>query len=263
MEKERTVSIISTIGMFLLLEVLAFVSFGLSNSYIVYAFVGVAVALILLVAHFSLLRKEGLSSIAIFLIPLLLFGFITALNTFNASTNTSMLVRVLTPFGFLAFSSLGYLSTFNKSFKISTALTLIYGGLALYVSICLIATMIQFVPFYTIIYKNYYIYYNGARTSSAIGAMSYVLNGFSIHEATLAYFSLFPSVLSTSVIALLFISPKRETKKFVLYSIFSFIALITLLFTPTRMTLITDFLIAVVLVLIVLFGKNKINTKIF
>lgn len=263
MEKERTISIVSTVGMFLLLEVLAFVSFGLSNSYIVYAFVGVFVAIILFVAHFSLLRKEGLSSIIIFLIPLLLFGFITALNAFNSSTNTSMLIRVLTPFGFLAFSALGYLSAFNKFFKISTALTLIYGGLALYVIICLVATMIQFVPFYTIIYKNYYIYYNGARTSSSIGSMAYILNGFSIHEVSLGYFSLFPSVLSTSVIALLFISPKKETKKFVLYALFGFIGLITLLFTPTRMTLITDFLIAIVLIFIVLFGKNKINGKIF
>ena len=118
MEKQRTISIISTVGMFLLLEVLTFVSFGLSNSYIVYAFIGIAVAIVLFGAHFVVLKKEGLSNLIIFIIPLLLYGFVTALSVFNSAIGTSVLIRVLTPFGFLAFALLGYLSSFNKSFKI-------------------------------------------------------------------------------------------------------------------------------------------------
>ena len=199
MEKERTLSIISTIGMFLLLEVLAFISFGLSNSYVVYAIIGIVVMIIMIAAHFSLLKKEGFSSIVIFIIPLLLFGFITALNSFNSAVNTSLLIKILIPLGFLAFSALGYLSSFSKTFKISTALMVIYGGLALFVLISLVATMIQFVPFYTIIYKNYYIYYNGARTSASIGSMAYSLNGFSFHEVSLEYFSLFPSAIPSAL----------------------------------------------------------------
>ena len=263
MNKEKTLSIISTVGMFLLLEVLTFVSFGLSNSYIVYTFIGLAVAILLFVAHFHIVKKEGFSSLIVFLIPVFLLGIVTALSVFNKSLETSIFLRILTPIGFIAFAALGYLSTINKGFKISTALMLIYGGLALYVLISYFVTMVQYVPFYTITYRNSYIYYNGSKALLPIGSMAYVLNGFSLHEASVAYFSLFPSVLSTAVIALLFISPKKETKKFVLYAIYAFIGIIALITMPTKFTILTDVLLLIAIVLIILFGKKKINSLIF
>ena len=263
MEKERTLSIISTVGMFLLLEVLTFVSFGLSNSYIVYTFIGLVVMALLLIAHFNIVKKDGLSNIALFLIPVFLLGLVTALSVFNKSLQTSIFLRILTPIGFLSFALLGYLSSINVKFKISLALMLIYGGLALYVLISYFVTMVQYVPFYTIIYRNSYIYYNGAKAILPIGSMSYVLNGFSIHEVSVGYFSLFSSVLSTSVIALLFVSPKKETKKFVIYAIYAFIGIVALITMPTKMTLITGVLLLICIVLIILFGKQKINSKIF
>lgn len=263
MEKQKVQSIISTVAIFLMFEVLTFVSFGLSNSYIVYAFLGIFVLLLLLIAHFKALKGDGFFNLLIFIIPIFLFGLISALSSINAATNSSILLRILVPLGLISFASLGYLSTLGNGFKISTAIILIYGGLALITLISYFATMVQYVPFYTLIYRNSYIYYNSARSELSIGSTAYFLSGFSIREVSVEYFSLYPSVLSTSVIALLFISPKKQTKKFVLFAIYAFIGLLALLTMPTRLTLITDVLIAISVLIIVLFFKNKINSKIF
>ncbi|MBR0294594.1 MAG: hypothetical protein IJQ67_01655 [Bacilli bacterium] len=262
MEKQKVFSIISTVAIFLLFEVLTFVSFGLSNSYIVYAFLGLFVLILLVVAHFQSLKGEGLTNLLIFIIPILLFSLINALSSLNTATHTSILLRILIPLGLMSFATLGYLSSLGNGFKISTAIILIYGGLALITLISYFATMIQYVPFYTLIYGNSYIYYDGAKSSLPIGQTAYFLMGFSIREVTVDYFSLYPSVLSTSVIALLFISPKEQTKKFVLFAVYAFIGIFALITMPTRMMILTDVLIAISLVVIILFFKGKIKSKV-
>ena len=262
MNKEKTFAIISNIAIFLLYEVLAFISFGLSNSFNVYAFVGIFLLILIIVGHIYLIKKDGISNLLVFLIPLVLLGLILSFSSFS-SGYASLLTRILIPFAFISFAGIGYISPLNQNFKISNALLVIYGGLALITLLSYFATMVQYIPFYTIIHRNSYIYYNGARAALPIGSMAYFLSGFSYREVSVDYFSLFPSVLSTSAIALFFLSPKKETKKFVVYAIYAFIGLLALITMPTKVTLITDFLLVICVVLIILFGKNKINGKIF
>ena len=262
MNKEKAFTIISSVAIFLLYEVLAFVSFGLSNSFEVYAFVGIVLFVLVIVGHFFLLKKDGASNFLIFLMPVVLLGIIFAFSSFSSGYAT-ILTRILIPFAFIAFVGIGYISPLNENFKISNAMLVIYGGLALITLISYFATMVQYVPFYTIIHSDSYIYYDGARASLPIGSMAYFLSGFSFREVSIDYFLLFPSILSTSVIALFFLSPKNDTKKFVAYAIFAFIGLLALITMPNKMSLITTVLIVACVIIIILFGKSKINGKIF
>ena len=262
MEKSKVNAILSTVGIFLLYEILALVSFGLSNSFEVYSFVAIPVLVILIIAHFAQVKKDGFSNLIIFLFPFILLGIVVAFGSYS-SGYSSVLVRVLVPFAFISFAALGYLSSYKNGFKISTAIMLIYGGLALLVLLSYFATMVQYVPFYTLIHSNSYIYYNGARAEVPIGLTAYLLKGFSFREVSVNSFSLYSSVLFTSVIALLFISPKKETKKFALYAVYAFIGFIALLTMPTRITIITDVLILIGLVVVYLIAKKHLSTKIF
>ncbi len=259
----KKTSALSTIGSFLLLEILAFVAFGLSGSYIAYALLGAAILIIMAIAHFKQINSEGLSSVLLFIFPLVIFGLCNALGGFASGNGENIFFRILIPIGFLCFAGVGYLSSLADDFSINTALLVIYGALALVVLISFGYTMIQYVPFYTLIYGDEYIFYDGSKASESIGNTAYFLLGFKLQEVSVSYFSLFPSVLSTAVIALFFISPKENKRNFILYCIYAAIGIIALIFTPTKMTLITDVCIILAILIIVLFGKNHIKSKVF
>ena len=103
--------------------------------------------------------------------------------------------------------------------------------------------MIYYVPFYTLIYKDYYTFYNGKPSPAPIGKTAYMLFGFQVQEVSTTYWSLFPTLLSTSVIALFFIKYKENKKIFILYACFAALGFISLLFTISKMALISDFLL--------------------
>ena len=263
MKNKGTLETLNTISLFLLLEILAFVSFGLSNSYLVFAIVGFVIAILIGITYFMEQKRKGISNVLFFAIPLVIFGIISAASFFAGST-FSIAERIFIPLGLLSFAAVGFFSGTNSRFDMSKALIAIYGGIALIVLISYLFTMIEYVPFYTIIHAHHYVYYDGGISPSSIGETAYFLMGFKLQEVSVMYFSLFPSVLLSAGIALFYISPKKEKLKFSIYAIYTFIGLIALITMPTKVTLITDFLIIVVMVLIVLFGKKVIKpNKVF
>jgi hypothetical protein len=90
--------------------------------------------------------------------------------------------------------------------------------------------------------------------------MAYVLMGFEFQKVSIEFFTLFPSLLTTSVVALFFISPKKETKVFIAYALMALLGFIVLILTPTKKTLLTDAALMVLYTFIyffVFFVKNK------
>ncbi len=259
MNRNTTLETISTITLFLILEVLAFISFGLSNSFIVFASLGIVIAILMGIISVREIKKDGFISVLFFAIPLFIFGLISALSPFASGGGLSLAESIFLPVGLLAFAAMGYFSGVNSKFDMSKALIAIYGGIALIVLISYFFTMIQFVPFYTIIHAKHYVYYDGGISSTPIGETAYFLMGFKFQEVSIQYFTLFPSVLSSSVIALFFISPKKEKLKFSIYAIYAAIGLIALLTMPIKITIITDVLLLVIITLIILFGKKVIK----
>lgn len=244
---------------FLCMEVLAFISFYLGHSFILYGSISAALAILLVLVTFRQINKDGVATFAFFLFPLFVFGLLTALSPFNSSSygHITTAETVFIPIALTFISISGFLTGYIEKFKMKTALLIIYGALAIFVLINLIITMVYYVPFYTLIYRNSYIFYNGKPSALPIGSMAYMLFGFQAAEVKVEYWSLFPSLLFTSVIPLFFIKYKENRREFILYAVYAFVAFISLLFTISRVTLITDFVLVMGIAVIVLAGKAR------
>ena len=104
------------------------------------------------------------------------------------------------------------------------------------------------------------MYYGGAISEVAVGDMAYVLEGFKFIEVRMERYLLFPSLLLTSSIALLFISPK-ERRLFFTYVAFSVVGLLSLIFVPTLKALIVVVLVLLIDVVIFLLKKFAVIRK--
>lgn len=249
---------------FLLLEILAVVSFSLGGSFVFYSILSLVILVLIILVSFSELKKGKCPNAILFLIPLVSFGVISILSYFRFDPyfvlgNSPVLAFV--PIAFICFAASGYLINITGSFKIHTALIVIYSSLALLTFINLIATMIQFVPFYSLRYSNYYYYYNGAPSPEPIGKMAYFLMGFSVTEVSLSYFSYYPMMLLTAFLPLGHMSFKDNRKLYLLYLGFGILGLLAIVLTINKITLLVLFGVAILIGLIAIFDKFNINRK--
>ena len=244
---------------FLSIEVLAFLSFNLGQSFILYGILSLVLAALLLLVTFRQIKKDGISSFAFFIFPVLVFGILTALSKFNSQSvgHIGLAETIFVPIALSCIGLGGYLTSTISKFKVRYMMLVIYGALALFVFINLVITMIYYVPFYTLLYKNSYIVYDGKPSVLPIGSMAYMLFGFTVQEVTIEYFSLFPSILLTAVIPLFFIKFKENKRDFLLFLGFAILAFITLVFTISKITLLTDMVLVLGIAIIVIAGKIK------
>lgn len=257
-------SAFANVAAFFTLEVLAFIAFSLGTSYILYSVLSVALLIFLLVVVFKQINKDGITTFAFFLFPLFVYGILSALSVF---TKDSLFVlnglAFFIPIGMTCIAACGYFASSLSSFNLKKALFVIYSALAILTLINLLATMIEFAPFYTLIYRGKYIYYDGDISEVPVSEMAFSLIGFSVSEVSVEYFSLFPSLLLSAIIPLLFTKFKENKTMFIAYLAYTILAVISLIMTVSKMTLISDFLVFVVLLLVALFAKLKWKGKIF
>ncbi len=246
-----------TVVAFLCLEVLAFVGFNLGHSFMLFGILSIVLAICLGLVTFRQINKDGITSFAFFVFPLFVYGLLTALSTFNTYSLGAIGVAnsVFIPIALTFFALSGFLSFYNKGFKLRLALIVIYSSLAIFVLINFILTMIYYVPFYTLIYTNYYAYYLGKPSPEPIASMAYMLFGFKVSEVSLHYWSLFPSLLLTSAIPLFFIKFKENRREFLIFAACTFVAAISLLFTISKETLISDFVLIFGIAIIIVSAK--------
>lgn len=246
---------------FLCLEILAIVSFNLANSFTLFAILGIIFTITLLVLTAKRIKKESVWNFVIFLIPLILFGLMSAISPFAKDVNYSLgVMKYFIPIALSCFAAMGYLVTFTGVFKISKALYVIYAAMCVLTLINLFATLIQFSPFHTIIYSDRFLYYLGHPSSVPVGSMAYGLVGFSFNEISIQSFSLLPSILLTSFIPLFFMKLKENKFEFISYIVFGSIGAISLILTPNKFSLISDAFVIVTIILIVLTIKLKFKS---
>ena len=259
-QKENKNSTFLTVATFLCLEVFAFVAFSLGNSFITYGILGVVLLIILLIVNFKSLTKDGSLTASFFIFPIFIYGLLSALSSFSSGLvnydgtviySINVGTRIFVPIAFLCYAIIGYLLSTMKTFKLSTFFLVIYSSLALLTLINLFAMFIQFEPFYTITHKTGYLFFNGEESTHQIGELAYSLVGFSFLETSITYFSFAPSLLLSSAVALFFLSFKNDKKLFIVYSLYTLLAFITLLFVPSKATLLTDFAIVLLISLVV------------
>ena len=159
-KKKFDLSSYATVVGFLALEVLAFLGFSLGHNLVLYGSLLLALSLLLLLVTFRQIKMEGVSNYAFFLFPIFVFGLLSALSIFVKYSTGAIgsLNAFFTPIA-LTFAGLsGFFVSHIKGFDLQKVFLVIYGALALFVLINLILTMIYFVPFYTIRYRNSYLY---------------------------------------------------------------------------------------------------------
>ena len=249
---------------FLCLEILAMVSFSLGGSFVFFAILSIVIVLLIALVTYKEIKLDKISSIGIFLFPLLLFAVISCLSYFRYDPyfilgNSPVLILV--PLTLICFASAGYLVNLTGCFKIRHALIIIYSAIALLTFINLLVTMIQFVPFYSLKYNNYYYYYNGVPSPSPIGQMAYFLMGFSMTEVSLAYFSFYPMILLTAFLPLGHRSFKQDRKLYLLFIAFGLLGLVSLILTINKVTLLMLFGVSILIGIIAIVDKFNINRK--
>ena len=122
---------------FLALEIFAILAFSFSGNFVLYG--GLALGLVVLLILFNIrqIKVDGISSIALFFLPLFLFTLITAFGVYMRSHahpavgHFSVAELVFIPLGLLPIAFSGYVLSIDKTFKIKHFLIVIYGALAL------------------------------------------------------------------------------------------------------------------------------------
>ena len=145
-----------TVVAFLCLEVLAFLSFTLAHNYILYGSLSFVLAILLFIVTFRQIKKDGIATFAYFFFPLFVFGLLSALSPFVRESDGAIgLVNgIFIPIT-LTFAALcGFFVSHVQKFDLQKVFLVIYGALAVFVLINFIATMVYYVPFYTLHYSD-------------------------------------------------------------------------------------------------------------
>ena len=230
---------------FLSIELLAIVSFnlgGISSIFQIAAFIIAAFGIFVTFKKFK--NKDELISLLYVAIPVLILAALVSFGKFNSGE--SPLVNIATFLGLIGAFALGLANRRNKSFNIGTALIFIGGGLALLVIFGMIYTWINYGFMYSLRYQdtpNYY--YDGVVFN--ITEETGWLYGFKFMETTIRYTGLFGVVLASFLGVLLFLSPQKDTRTFVIFGVYGFIGLLSLLTIPNFKALLYLIPIAVVM----------------
>lgn len=265
MNKLKLLSKYSAAITFLAFEFFALIAFNYSGSFVLFGSLSLALCLLLILFNIAEIKTKGLSSVALFFIPLFLFVLLTAVGNYNTVHTKvfghfSWAETVFIPLGLLAMAFNGYLLSIDKNFKLKTFITVIFSALAVYVLINFIYNLISFGAFYPVVYKGYYLYYSGIKSELPVNEFAYVLEGFKFVEVKMAHYVLFPLLLLSSSVMLLFTSPKKEKGYFITYSVFTLLALFALAFIPSLLSL-GGIIAITLLVLVIYLGKTYVKTR--
>lgn len=254
------------VASFLSLEVFAFIAFSFGSSFILFGALSFALMLLLILFVIKEINVDGVSRTAILFIPLVLYVLLTAIGIYSKyhvyTGDFNIAEVVFVPIGILSIGVCGYLLSLNKAFKLKTFFIVIYTALALLVFLNLLVNLINFGFFYTIIYKGYYMYFGGLRSSIPVNEMAYTLEGFNFIEVSMDHYVLYPVLLLSSSAFLFFINPKKEKKMFAIYVAFAALGLLSLIFVPSKLGLAGFLIVLVVDLIIFLSRKFEIAKKV-
>lgn len=211
---------------FLIFEVLALTTFGLGGVNLVFHVAGFLIATFSFLTSYSGFKKGELIKLLVFIAPLFVFAVLVGL--VGSDYFVGKTVENIGAFlGILGFFFMGLSARRNESFNIDIALVCIGGGLALLVLINTIATWFDYGPFYPLIYSSKPDGYYRGEVINLTKEMN-VMVGLKFYESTIAYGTQFAILLATSIPALFFIDRKKETKKFLIVSLYAVISILAI-----------------------------------
>ncbi len=214
---------------FLVLEVVAFVCFGLGNAGVIFRYLGFLVSLLLIPYAVLFIEKKDILPVLIFAIPLVAFAIYMSFSQFNQNA-FSTYINISIALGLVAFFFLGLAIRTIPSAKVDIILLVIGVSIAALVAISMLVTIFMYGPFYAAIDNGKNYFYNG--DLFPIYKEARFLYGFSIEKVSLRYYGLFSSLLASSLCALLFISPKKSQKLFYCILLIGGLGVLSLLVIP-------------------------------
>lgn len=219
---------LNSLTIFLVLECLAITSFALGGINIVFYCFGIVVSILCIFQSYQLFEKKELKYLLIFFIPIFILSIFIS---FGKLLSGQGITNIILLFGFNSFFIIGICSKKIPSFNKETALLVIGFSIALLVLISMVYSWINYGFFYVQIHKDTPIYYYDA-IKYDITKEGGFLAGFSFKEVSLLYSGGYGLFLSIYLIALLFINPKENLKKFLMFlsiGLVGFIYLITII----------------------------------
>ena len=227
---------------FLSLEVLALGSFALGGAFglSLFRIIGFFLSLITASYLFANYSPEEKKRYWICLLPFialcLLLGVSRYFLTNGDNIFTILLNDLAVSVGLFGFFLLAQSVKSISCLKKDVILLVIGGTLALMAVIPGFYSLIRYGFFYAQRYAGMVYYYDGVVFQ--IASETKVLNGFSFMEASLSFGKFAAFLLSLSVIPCFFISPKKETKRFLCYLAFGALGLIDLAVVPFWLALV-------------------------
>lgn len=216
------------LAIFLILECLAICSFALGGiNYIFYA-LGIVVGVMTILFTYNRFKGENFKSLILFMLPM--FG-LSILVSFGTLFSPHIVENILLFLAINIFMFLGIASRKFENFKPDIILIVIGAAIALLLLISMFATWIEYGLFYVARFKNTPIYYYKAATFD-VTKEGLFLVGFKFKEVSLDYSVAFAVILCCYLLALIFISPKENKRKFIIYAALGSIGLIYILTLP-------------------------------
>lgn len=213
---------------FLILEMIAIVSFTLGGNNIIFFVIGILVGIFSVLVVCTRFSKNELPSLLTFLgIMFLLSIFVSFGNLFREYYGALDLI-VLLAINLFLFN--GIAARRIKQFKSETLLLTIGFSIAILVLISMVFTWSQYGFFYAIRFKGLRYFYYGSTYD--ISAEGYWLTGFKFKETFLSYSGIYATLLTSYLFGLFFISPKKEETKRTFY-LFLAIGLVGLIYLIT------------------------------
>ena len=215
---------------FLILEVLALVSFTFANINEVFYLITTILSICAFVfAFFTNVDQKDFLKLLPVVAGLFIISGIAAFG--GLSHSFSMLSNVATFFALPAFFSLGFFLRRFGDVKTEYVVLAIGFGLAAITLVGTITTWVQYGLFYTAIHKAKPIYFYSGVAYNATKEMGWLM-GFRITEVAVEYGSMFAIMCSVFLPALLFIKVKENRNLFICSAVIGGIGFISLLTIP-------------------------------
>ena len=270
-ENKSYINRYDTVVAFLSLELIALTLFGLGGTTGLSILQIVAIFVALLAFPFirnnfqGNFKKEALLSLIPLgvLLALLAFGPFWSKAYYGGKAFSIILYGALVLFGGLAMFVVGYATSHNKAVKPKYLILAILGGLALYVLISGVYSLVRYGPFYASRYSGMVYYYEGV--VFPISNESKALIGFEFKETSIAFAKVASTILACSGIGLLGISPKKDKKMFIVVAALALLGIIDLILVPYKrglyIVLIVYVIMGLAFLLHYLAGKSEDKKK--
>jgi len=217
---------------FVILELLGLMCFGLGGSNIIFFVVGIFVNVATIPFMILNSTKEELKHFAYFAFPLVLMAlFISFGNMYRVSGLT--ISNICSFLSIISFLMIGYSARRIKSFKIENALMIMGGALALITLISMFITWFNYGLFYATKFESTPIYYYNGELFNVTEESTWLL-GFSLSEVSLRYSGIFAFLSCLYLLGLLFVNPKENLKKFLVFAVIGLIGLLALVTVPNK-----------------------------